>query len=325
MRDKWTLITTAERDSPREEDRAAGTAAVSRIVLVTGCSSGIGKATALRLARDGWTVYAAARHADALGDLAAAGCRTMALDVTDETSCRAAIEVIERQHGAVGILVNSAGTSQSGAFHTLTRDQVRHQFETNVFGLLRLVRLVLPGMRRQRFGKIIHVSSIGGRLTLLGGGAYHATKQALEALSDALRFEVRGIGTDVAPVQPGLIRTELAKAVVASMPLDDAGPYDRFNAPVAQKSKDSYTKGSLVFLETEPDAVAKVISRATHKRRLRSRYVVTGLGRPLLVMRRLMPHRLWHLVMRGSFTRPGAGAFIAFAILGSAIPADGTI
>lgn len=156
-------------------------AEVSKAVLVTGCSSGIGHATAAHLADQGWTVYATARRAESIADLAEAGCNTLALDVTDEASMRAAVEAVEAAEGAVGVLVNNAGYSQSGAVETVPLDVVRRQFETNVFGLVRMCQLVLPGMRRQSWGKIVNISSMGGRLVFPGGGAYHATKYAVEA------------------------------------------------------------------------------------------------------------------------------------------------
>ncbi len=192
-------------------------AEVSRAVLITGCSSGIGRATAEHLASAGWTVYATARRPESIEDLAERGCRTLALDVTDEDSMRAAVAAVEEAEGAVGVLVNNAGYSQSGAVETLSLERLRAQFETNVFGLVRMCQLVLRGMRRQGWGRIVNVSSMGGRLTFPGGGAYHATKHAVEALSDALRFEVRGFGVDVVVIEPGLITTRFGETAAGSI------------------------------------------------------------------------------------------------------------
>jgi NAD(P)-dependent dehydrogenase (short-subunit alcohol dehydrogenase family) len=144
----------------------------SKAVLITGCSSGIGRATALLLARRGWPVYATARRPETITDLADAGATTLALDVTDEESMRTAVDAVEAAEGAVGVLVNNAGYSQSGAVETVPIDAVRRQFETNVFGVVRMTQLVLPKMRAQRFGKIVNVGSMGGRLTFPGGGHY---------------------------------------------------------------------------------------------------------------------------------------------------------
>src|SRR6188474_3504267 len=191
----------------------------SRAVLITGCSTGIGRKTAEHLAQKGWTVYATARRPESISDLEQKGCRTLALDVTDEESMRAAVSAVEQAEGAVGVLVNNAGYSQSGAVEEVAMDQVRRQFETNVFGLLRMCQLVLPGMRRQGWGKIVNISSMGGRVVFPGGGFYHGTKDAVEALSDALRFEVAGFGVKVAIIEPGLIKTEFGNTAKGS--LDD--------------------------------------------------------------------------------------------------------
>ena len=140
-------------------------------VLITGCSSGIGHATAKLLAERGWKVYATARRPETLADLKAAGCKTQALDVNDEESMRAAVSIVEAADGAVGALVNNAGYSQSGAVETIPMDRLRAQFETNVFGLVRLTQLVLPAMRAQRWGKIVNVGSMGGRVSFPGADA----------------------------------------------------------------------------------------------------------------------------------------------------------
>src|SRR5215217_1535311 len=201
----------------------------SEAVLITGCSTGIGRATAERLAKRGHTVYATARKLDAISDLESHGCRLLELDVMDEASMAAAVKAVEDAEGAVGVLVNNAGYSQSGAVESIPMDAVRKQFETNVFGLVRMCQLVLPGMREQRWGRIINISSMGGRLVFPGGGYYHATKFAVEALSDALRFEVKGFGIGVTLIEPGLIRTEFGTAAVGSLtPAATEGPYAEF-------------------------------------------------------------------------------------------------
>jgi NADP-dependent 3-hydroxy acid dehydrogenase YdfG len=278
-------------------------AAVSKAVLVTGCSTGIGRATAERLAWGGMTVYASARRAESIEDLKAAGCRTLALDVTDEGSMRGAVEEVERAEGAVGALVNNAGYSQSGAVETVPLDDVRRQFETNVFGLLRMSQLVLPGMRRQRHGRIVNVSSMGGKLTFPGGGIYHATKHAVEAISDAMRFEVKGFGVDVTVIEPGLIKTTFAETSVGSVPQED-GPYAEFNTAVAAATAGAY-EGPLGRLGGGADDVAKVIEKALAARRPRTRYKVTASARLLMAQRSLLPDRAWDAVVGTSFPQPG--------------------
>ncbi len=276
----------------------------SKAVLITGCSSGIGRASAVRLAKKGWIVYASARRPESIADLTDAGCRTLTLDVTDEDSMRAAVTEIEREHGAVGVLINNAGYSQSGPVEQVGLDAVRRQFETNVFGLVALTQLVLGKMREQRWGKVVNVSSMGGRLTFPGGGYYHATKHAIEAISDALRFEVRGFGIDTILIEPGLIVTDFGTAAVASM--DDIGadgPYGEFNAKLAALTTGVY-KGPMRHLGGGPDAVAKAIERAISRKRPPARVRVTPSARLALLQRRLTPDRVWDAAMRSQFPQP---------------------
>ncbi|HEV2062218.1 MAG TPA: oxidoreductase [Solirubrobacteraceae bacterium] len=278
----------------------------SRAVLITGCSSGIGRATAEHLASKGWPVYATARRAETLTDLEAAGCTTLALDVTDEASMKAAVERVEADHGAVGVLVNNAGYSQSGTIEEVPMDEVRRQFETNVFGLVRLTQLVLPAMREQRWGKVVNISSMGANFTFPGGGFYHATKHAVDALTDALRFEVGGFGIDAIIIQPGLIKTKFGEAAVGAMPgaTDGDGPYAEFNAGLAKATKAVYEKGPAAKLGAGPEAVAKVIEKAITARRPKARYLVTPSAHLLVNQKRLMPDRVWDAFMRTQFKQP---------------------
>jgi NAD(P)-dependent dehydrogenase (short-subunit alcohol dehydrogenase family) len=282
----------------------------STAVLITGCSSGIGQATAKRLAQRGHVVYASARQLDSIADLESDGCRLLALDVTDEASMSEAVRAVEAEHGAVGALVNNAGYSQSGAIESVPLDEVRRQFETNVFGLARMCQLVLPAMRAQRAGRIVNISSIGGTLVFPGGGFYHATKYAVEALSDALRFEVSGFGIRVVIVEPGIIRSHFADAVSTALPqTETGGPYASFNAAVEQSTHNAYEKGSLVGrLGGEPEVVAKVIERAITVKTPKTRYRVTPSARMLIPSRGLMTDGMWDRLMGTQFPHPGEDA-----------------
>ena len=273
-----------------------------QVVLITGCSTGIGRATAERLARAGHTVYATARRPESIEDLKESGCRTLALDVTSEESMSAAVAAVEEAERGIGALVNNAGYSQNGAVETVPLADVRAQFETNVFGLLRMCQLVLPGMRRRGEGRIVNMSSMGGRLTLPGGGIYHATKHAVEAISDAMRFEVSGFGVHVVLIEPGIIRSSFGETAAGSVSAGD-GPYAEFNAAVAEANATA-SDGPLGKLGGEPDDVAKVIEAAIAARRPRSRYRVTASARVLLTQRRLLPDRAWDRVMSAAFRRP---------------------
>jgi NAD(P)-dependent dehydrogenase (short-subunit alcohol dehydrogenase family) len=283
---------------------------VSKVVLITGCSTGIGRATALRLARAGWTVYATARRPESIADLADAGCRTLALDVTDEDSMCAAVKMVEEAEGAVGVLVNNAGYSQGGPIEQVPIEAVRRQFETNVFGAIRMAQLVLPAMRDQRWGKIVNVGSMGGRLTFPGAGVYHATKYALEAISDALRFEVRGFGVDAILIEPGLITTDFAQtAVTSTAGLDEDGNatdgvYDEFNAKLGAMTVGVY-ESPMRHLGGGPDVVAKAIEKAISRRRPPARVLVTPSARLTVLQRRLLPDRAWDAAMRTQFPQPG--------------------
>jgi NAD(P)-dependent dehydrogenase (short-subunit alcohol dehydrogenase family) len=248
-------------------------------------------------------VYASARREESLVELADSGCRTLPLDVTDEASMHGAVERVQQECGAVGVLVNNAGYSQSGAIETVPLDVARRQFETNVFGAMRLIQLVLPKMRAQRWGKIVNVGSMGGRLTFPGGGYYHATKHALEALSDALRFEVRGFGVDVILIEPGLIVTNFGETATASVTADEGGPYAGFNRKVEKLTTDAY-KGPMAKLGAGPEAVAKSIADALEAKRPKARYPVTPSAHLMITQRRFTPDRVWDLMMRSQFPTP---------------------
>jgi NADP-dependent 3-hydroxy acid dehydrogenase YdfG len=279
-------------------------------VLITGCSSGIGEESARRFAANGWTVYATARRPEQLAELERAGCRPLSLDVTDEESMSTAVAAIEAEEGSVGALVNNAGYSLSGAVETLAMDDVRRQFETNVFGLVRMCQLVLPGMRRAGRGRIVNVSSMGGKIVFPGGGAYHATKHAVEAFSDALRFEVAGFGVRVAVIEPGLILTRFGETAAATVAADGgederaAGPYGEFNARVGATTLAAY-EGWMARFGAGPDAVARVIEKAITARNPKPRYPVTVSARMLLAQRALLGDRAWDAMMRTQFPRPG--------------------
>ena len=277
---------------------------ISKAVLITGCSSGIGEATARRLATGDWTVYASARRLEAIEHLKDAGCRTLELDVTDEASMRAAVDEVERAEGAVGVLVNNAGFSQGGAIEQVPLDAVRAQFETNVFGPIALTQMVLGAMRAQRWGKVVNIGSMGGRLTFPGGGLYHATKYSLEAISDALRFEVKGFGIDVVLIEPGLIITEFgATAVAKAGEVAADGPYAEFDAKVSALTTGVY-EGPMRHLGGGPDVVAKAIEKAISRRRAPSRVPVTASARLSILQRKLTPDRVWDAAMRAQFPQP---------------------
>jgi NADP-dependent 3-hydroxy acid dehydrogenase YdfG len=275
----------------------------SKAALITGCSSGIGHATAQRLLADGYRVYATARRPETIADLADAGATTLALDVTDESSMTAAVQTVVDTEGAVGVLVNNAGYSQSGAIESVPLDEVRRQYETNVFGLIRMCQLVLPGMRDQGSGTIINIGSMGGRLTFPGAGIYHSTKYALESISDSLRFEVRGFGVNVVLIEPGLIVTGFGDVASGSADAITDGPYTDFNRHVAKLTSDAYT-GPMSKLGGGPETVAATVARALKAKRPKARYAVTPSAHLMINQRKVTPDRLWDLMMRAAYPTP---------------------
>jgi NAD(P)-dependent dehydrogenase (short-subunit alcohol dehydrogenase family) len=285
----------------------------SRAALVTGCSTGIGRSAALALHHAGLPVYATARRPESLRELADAGLTTLALDVTDEPSMRAAVDRVEADHVAVGVLVNNAGYALQGPVETTPMSQARAQFETNVFGLTRLTQLALPGMRAQGWGRVVNVSSMGGRFTFPGGGFYHASKHAVEALSDALRYELAPFGVAVVLIEPGPVSSAFGDTAIGSIEAvpdggqdngDDA--YEGFRRALAQRYAQAYD-GSRARLTSSPEAVAGVIVRAVQARRPRARYTVGPVAKTLIGLRRFAPSPVFDAVIRSSFPVPEPG------------------
>jgi short-subunit dehydrogenase len=272
-------------------------------VLISGCSSGIGAATAETLVRAGHTVYATARRTETLTDLEALGCHALGLDVTSEDSMIAAVKAVEADHGKVGTLINNAGYGEYGPIEETDLDRVRTMFETNVFGLARLTQLVMPAMRRSRSGRIVNIGSMGGRITFPVGGFYHASKYAVEAISDALRVEVKPFGIDVILVEPGLIRTNFESRVNESLEMGTPSHgEDTAYADLLAASDKSTTSGyASDFMTTSPEAVAAVILRAVESARPRSRYVVTSAAKALINLRRFGGDRVWDATMRSRY------------------------
>jgi NAD(P)-dependent dehydrogenase (short-subunit alcohol dehydrogenase family) len=263
----------------------------SKVALVTGASSGIGEATALKLRELGYTVYGAARRVERMKELADNGVRLLSMDVTDDGSLRTGVERIISQSGRIDVLVNNAGYGSYGALEDVPLSEARYQFEVNVFGAVRLIQLVLPQMRLQRSGTIVNISSMGGRIHTPLGGWYHGTKFALEALSDCLRLETKPFGIDVVVIEPGSIRTEWGGiAADALRKVSGTGPYRRQAEDMA-KSMDSERS-------SPPSVVADAVAKAVTARRPRTRYLVGFAARPLVTLRRLLPDRAFDAVIK---------------------------
>ena len=262
----------------------------NKIALVTGASSGIGESTARRLHDAGFVVYGAARRVDRMAPLATTGVHTVALDVTDESATRKVVADILDAHGRIDVLVNNAGYGSYGALEDVPMDEARSQIEVNLLGLAGLTRAVLPAMRSQRSGTIINISSMGGRLATPLGAWYHASKFAVEGLSDALRLELRRFGIHVVLIEPGLIRTDWNSIAACKLrATSGAGPYaDQAEAIAVSLDNNARPDAPRT---SPPDVVARAVTRAATTRRPRTRYAVGFGARPLLLARRVLPDR----------------------------------
>lgn len=266
-----------------------------QVILLTGGSSGIGYASALRLAEQGHVVYAAARRVDAMAPLAEAGVHVLAMDVTDEASMQTGVDTILREQGRIDVLINNAGYGYFGAIENVTMAEARRQLEVNLFGLARLTQMVLPTMREQHSGRIINTSSIAGRLCLAYGGWYHVSKYAVEAFSDALRIEMKPFGVDVVLIEPGAIGTNWGVIAADHLAESSRGTaYEESALREANLTRRMYTSSLL----SRPEVVMRAISRAVNARRPCVRYN-PGMGASLMLFfHAILPARWWDALNR---------------------------
>ena len=270
----------------------------ARVILVTGCSSGIGRATALEAALRGHRVFASARKRSDLAELERReNLEALVLDVTDAASVRAAADRVLARAGRLDALVNNAGYGQYGASEEVTLDEWRAQFDVNLFGAIAVMQAVLPAMRAAGGGTIVNVSSVAGRVTVPFAGPYSASKHALEALSDALRVELGAFGIRVVLVEPGPIETRFgdrARSIVAPL-LSRPGPYREVYTLAERAMDGEFQKGKL-----PAEAVGRVILDAIEARRPRARYPVGRIAHALMPLKRALPDRWFDALMRRS-------------------------
>ena len=268
----------------------------SPVALVTGASSGIGESTARRLHGLGYRVYAAARRIDRMADLAALGVVTVSTDVTDDAAMVSLVDRIVTETGRIDVLVNNAGYGSYGSLEEVPMSEGRRQVEVNVFALARLTQLVIPHMRDRRSGTIVNVSSMGGTFGEPLGTWYHATKFAVEGLSDSLRLELAPFGIDVVVIQPGAIRTEWGGIAAASaLERSGDGPYS------AQARRTAKVLGSGEGTGSSPDVVANAIARAVGARRPCARYAIGAGAKPMVLAAQLLPTRAMDLMVTGFY------------------------
>lgn len=260
---------------------------MKKVVLITGASSGIGRETAIQLARNGYTVYGTARRKDKLGSLSSHGVRILEMDVTDDHSMMSGVQEIIAAEGRIDILINNAGFGSYGSVEDVSLDDARYQLEVNLFGAARLIQLVLPQMRQNKWGKIVNISSIGGKIATPFGGWYHASKFAIEGLSDALRNEVKQFGIDVILIEPGGIKSEWGGIAFESL--------IKVSGNTAYKSMAD--KFSIAFKNTEskmpgPIVIAELIQKGIEAKKPKARYSAGYLAAPTLFMRKILSDRL---------------------------------
>ena len=265
----------------------------TRVAVVTGGSSGIGEKTALRLQTAGFTTYAVARRVDRMQPLGRAGVTTFAMDVTDDASMVAGIERIVEEQGRIDVLVNNAGYGSYGAVEDVPIEEARRQFEVNVFGLARLTQLVTPTMRAQGSGRIVNISSIGGKFYEPLGAWYHATKFAVEGFSDSLRVELAPYGIEVVIVEPGPILTEWnAISRESLVETSRGGAYEERAEAVRRRMEKADGRGV-----SSPDVVARKIVKAATVAHPRARYPVGRGAGTILGARRVLPDRAFDAIV----------------------------
>ena len=266
-----------------------------KVILVTGASSGIGYDAAQALALRGHKVYAAARRVEKMEPLKSNGIEVLPLDVTDEASMQQCVKTILDRENRIDVLVNNAGYGYFGAVENVSMDETRRQLEVNLFGLARLCQLVLPTMRAQHSGRIINLSSVAGRTVIYFGGWYHVSKYSVEALSDAMRMELKPFGIDVVKIEPGAIKTDWGLIAADHLKESSAGtPYEQEGTRWANVMRWGYSSRYL----SSPSVITRAILRAVESRRPRTRYCTGRFARLMLFFHAVLPARWWDALMR---------------------------
>lgn len=265
-----------------------------KVILITGASSGIGHETALQLIKEGNIVYGAARRTDRMQDLKSASGHVLTMDMTDDQSMVEGVKKVIEEQGKIDVLINNAGYAIYGAVEDIKIEDARREFEVNLFGLGRLTQLVLPHMREAKSGKIINISSMGGKMYTPLGAWYHAAKHAVEGWSDCLRLETKQFGIQVVVIEPGAIATEFGDVMTAPMiETSGKGPYAKLVDSLVAASKKSYEKGG----SSPASVIARVISKAVRARKPRTRYAKGKYAKPMLFIRRYFSDRFFDRVI----------------------------
>lgn len=267
---------------------------MNKVVLITGASSGIGFDTAIQFRKKGFTVYATARRLNRLEKLKEHGINVLELDVTSEESMVNCVDKIIKKEGKIDILVNNAGYGSYGAVEDVSIEEGRRQVEVNLFGLARMTQLVLPSMRENKYGKIVNISSVGGKIHTKFGAWYHATKFAVEGFSDCLRVEVEPFGIDVIVIEPGGIKTEWGTIAADNLKKSsEKGAY----AKEASKSSEMMKKLYIGNRLTDPIVIANTIVKAATTNKPKTRYLIGFSAKPMAFLKRILSDRMFDKII----------------------------
>ncbi|MES2663757.1 MAG: oxidoreductase [Pseudomonadota bacterium] len=265
-----------------------------KVALVTGASSGMGKAFTKALLVEGFIVYAVARRIEQMTDLAKLGAIILKMDITQDDEIQATVDCIQKDHTGIDVLINNAGFGMFGAVEDTLLKDARYQFEVNLFGMARLTQLLLPKMRDNRSGKIINISSMGGKIYTPLGAWYHATKHALEGWSDCLRLELAPFNIDVVIIEPGAIDTEFGDVMITPMlKRSGSSAYSPMANTLASATKAFYLKGDA----SDPQVIVDLIIKAVRATKPKTRYAAGKFAKPLLFIRKWFSDRVFDKVI----------------------------
>lgn len=265
---------------------------MKKVILITGASAGMGKEFAKELLKDGHIVYGAARRVDKMHDIEKQGVKVLSMDVTDEASMKKGVDTIIKEQNRIDVLINNAGFGSYGAIEDVPLADARYQLEVNVFGAARLIQLVLPHMRKHHYGRILNISSIGGKITTPLGGWYHASKFALEGLSDSLRNEVKQFGIDVVVIEPGGVKSEWAGIAADNLMKNSNNPaYESLTRRFTQARKTTEEKNA------DPGVIVDLVRKSIEAKEPKTRYAGGYMAGMALFMRKILPDRLFDKMM----------------------------
>ena len=263
---------------------------MKKVILITGASSGIGKDTAISLIKHGHVVYGAARRLEMMQDIIQAGGHAIKMDILKDRNIDDVVNQIINEQNRIDVLINNAGYGLWGAVETISIDEAKRQFDVNIFGLAYLTKKIIPFMREQKSGKIINMSSMGGKVYTPFGAWYHATKYALEGWSDCLRIELKSFGIDVILIEPGVIKTEFQDVMMDSTVERSIGtPYEKKLKALEKATQEMYARG----IGSPPSTITKLIIKAINSHNPKRRYVGGLFAKPMLFIKKWFGDKMY--------------------------------